>query len=294
MKKYKNFLNENNEFKFNEPLLKYKIENLKNWIYDNNGLGMMNIINSIFISNGYCVDQSDLSKEKEKFYKDLEYLKLTNFPNYYINRRLKDLNNMKIVKTNQNGEYKWHFVNKLNTNYSDLANLLVYIIKKMVNDENENIKKFGKNVYNNIINDPKLGLLEIKDRIEKIITYYLIKNSESKLVNGKKGLGDFMKFTSNIINFSYKGQHAEDAVERHLILEGFDILVKGGDGDFIDMLYGVDMVVFREDIGYKSVQIKTYKPNTEYLNRYKTDWLIIYRNNFTQIIDIKTKQIINL
>lgn len=294
MKKYKNFLNENTEFKFNETLLKYKIENLKNWIYDNNGLGMMNIIYSIFDSNGYCVDQSDLSKEKEKFKKDLEYLKKTSFPTYYINMRLKNLNNMKIVKVNQNGEYKWHFVNKLNTNYSDLTDLLVFVIKKMVNDENDNIKKFGINVYNNIINDPKLGLLEIKNRIEKIITYYLIKNSESDLVNGKKGLGDFMKFTKNIINSSYKGQHAEDAVERYLILEGFDILVKGGDGDFIDMLYGVDMVVYREDIGYKSIQIKTYKPKTEYLDRYKTDWLIVYRNNFSQIIDIKTKQIIKL
>ena len=290
---YNSFINES-DFKFNKRMLKFKIENLKNWIYDNKGLGLINIILDIFNENNYYSDQNDMIKEKDKFFKDLEYLKLTGFPEYLINSKLNRIDNFKMIKTYQDGEYKWDRVNKLNTNYSDLSDLLVYIIEKMINDTNEKIRNFGINTYNSIISDPKLGLLDIKPRLKNIITHYLIDNSEEPIIDNKKGLNDFRKFTKNIIINSAKGQHAENMVENHLKLNGFDILVKGGDGDLIDMLYGVDMVVYRSDIGYKSIQIKTYKPNEEYLNRYKTDWLIVYKNNNPQIIDIKTKEIINL
>jgi len=293
MKMYNSFINDS-DFKFNKRMLKFKIENLKNWIYDNKGLGLINIILDIFNENNYYSDQNDMIKEKDKFFKDLEYLKLTGFPKYIINSKLNRIDNFKMIKTYQDGEYKWDRVNKLNTNYSDLSDLLVYIIEKMINDTNEKIRNFGINTYNSIISDPKLGLLDIKPRLKNIITHYLIDNSEEPIIDNKKGLNDFRKFTKNIIINSAKGQHAENMVENHLKLNGFDILVKGGDGDLIDMLYGVDMVVYRSDIGYKSIQIKTYKPNEEYLNRYKTDWLIVYKNNNPQIIDIKTKEIINL
>ena len=118
-----------------------------------------------------------------------------------------------------------------------------------------------------------------------MIEYYFIENGN--------GLDDFLKFTKNIKRNSEKGEIAENKVRDYLIDNGFDIEYQGGNGDFIDMIFGCDMIVYRDDVGYKSIQVKSYLPDIEDIKYYQIDWLAV-SNGTIRIIDIKTSNTVSL
>lgn len=134
---------------------------------------------------------------------------------YYQNETMKSVNRV------YDDEGKWDYINKLNTNYSDLAELLteLFIRGNMVNTLKD------KNVLG-----LKKYLISIKDKLERVIDKYI-------------KLDEFKSFVRNTKYLSRVGEKAENDVKN--ILEKAEIytIYQGGDGDFIDMIFGVDLIV---------------------------------------------------
>ena len=260
----------------NKSLLKSRISEQGMWLYTNDGLNMMVIINEILDVYKTNLNESEILR----FNEGLNILRKTNFPN--IDGLLKykipnGIENQKLVKIDES----WSFVNKLNTNYSDLTDLLVSLIEKMVLHNDSSVRSYVTDIYNTIMVDTRNGLLKLKPKLKGAINYYFIQNGN--------GLSDFLLFTENTKRNSFYGELSEDSTVAYLISKGFDICYRGGNGDFIDMLFGCDIIVYREDCGYKTVQVKSYKPSDSNLQYYKVDWLSVSRNGITIITDLKNK-----
>jgi len=271
-------------FDSNDPLnfkaLFRKIEPLQSWIFKSNGLGMMTIIDDIFKEYNYETKLNQ--KQIDKFNHGIELLKKTSMPIEYINSQILNklpngINNKKLV-LDENGE--WHHVNKLNTNYSDLSELLVELIKRGC----DNYEK-GKIVYDSIMENPTRGLLSIKTHLKRLIIHYFIEKG--------KGLDDFKKFTNYSIRMSKIGEEAEDRVSAFLQSKGLSIAYSGGNGDFLDMIFGTDIIIFSPTSNeYKTVQVKNRINDWSKLNHYKVDW--VAEANPVKIYNLKDKSIVNL
>jgi hypothetical protein len=272
-----------------EPLdfkaLFQKIESLKSWLYKANGLGMMSIIDQIFSENNYTSPVSQ--NQIEKFNRGIELLKRTSMPLEYINSQMAyklpgGIRNAKLV-LDESGE--WHYINKLNTSYSDLSELLVELIKRGCDNNYEK----GKIVYDSIMNNPTQGLLSIKPHLKRLITYYFIEKG--------KGLEDFKKFTNSSTRMSKIGEAAEDRIIAFLQSNGLSIAYSGGNGDFLDMLFGTDIIAFcqnsrfQENIGYKTVQVKNRITDWSNLSHYKVDW--VAEASPIKVYNLKDKSIVN-
>lgn len=282
----KNYINR--DFLFN------KINKLKQWLYRKEGLGLMHIIDELFEPYKTNLDQTEINN----FFDGLKYLKLTNYPQSSISFQIKnklingDIKQHKILK-DKNG--KWDILNKFNTSTSCLSELLIYIIIMMKIDQNSSIKNLGDEIYNKIIkNDVKNALLLLKtkpgekdgERLKNIIKYYTFDNG--------RDLDFFKKFTKRMILNSAKGDNSEKMTRYFLELNGFNIKYTGGNGCFIDMLFGCDIIAFREDYGYVTIQVKSFVPEWSDIEYYKINWLSIAKNNFITLIDAKTKQQVKL
>lgn len=288
--KFYDFINESN-INFNKQLLTKKISDLKKWLvtdsqYDKSeSLGLMHIIDSIL--DNYVVNISE--EEIQKFKHGLEILDKTSFPKWFIKSKMQEripngIENAKLIKIDD----QWSFVNKLNTNYYDLSDLLVFIIEQMISDKNGQVRSFGEEVYNTIINeDAKKGLMMLKTkegeekglRLKNIITRYIT------------DLPGFLNFTKNSVNTSRSGEISENKIRDFLLKCQFTIEYQGGNGDFIDMFFGCDLIVYRKDYGYKTVQIKNYMTKQDDIRYYKVDWLGVYDQTWIPrpiIKDLKT------
>jgi hypothetical protein len=262
------------------------MKNLKSWLYTSTGLGMMSIIDDIFKENNY---ETPLNQNQiDKFNRGLDLLKRSQMPLDHINLRLSQklpggIQSKKLV-LDKNGE--WDYVNKLNTNYLDLSDLLVELIKRGCE---RNYEK-GKVVYDSIMQDPIKGLLNIKPYLKKLIIYYFIQNG--------LGLEDFKKFTVYSKKMSKIGEVAEDSVTAFLQSKGFLIAHSGGNGDFIDMVFGVDLIIFCHTnknpdlVGYKSVQIKNRIDDWSKLSYYKVD--IVAETNPVRFYNLKDKSVLDI
>ena len=264
---YNEFLNES--VNINTVELAKKINTLKRWILIMDGLGMMSVIDSIMRKNYESEVTPDLV---EKFYIGLSELKKTDFPNikWYLNRSVPNgVEKKTIVKING----KWSHLNKLNGNYSDQSEILAYLIDKMVNDPHHRVREeFGIPAYEKIKNgNIEEGLLVLKPKLKGIIEYYFIKKGN--------GLNDFLRFTDNIKTNSKRGERAEDIAVDFLEKNNFEIKYRGGDGDYIDMVFGCDLIVYREDIGYKTIQVKTFMPKQKDIHYYKVNWIVVSNVN---------------
>ena len=263
-----------------------KISKLKSWLYTSTGLGMMSIIDDIFKEYNY---ETPLNQNQiDKFNRGLDLLKRTSMPLDHINLRLSQklpggIQSKKLV-LDENGE--WDYVNKLNTNYLDLSDLLVELIKRGCE---RNYEK-GKVVYDSIMQDPIKGLLNIKPYLKKLIIYYFIKNG--------LGLEDFKKLTKYSREMSKIGEVAEDSVTAFLQSKGFLIAHSGGNGDFIDMVFGVDLIIFCHTnknpdlVGYKSVQIKNRIDDWSKLSYYKVD--IVAETRPVRFYNLKDRSVLDL
>jgi len=144
---------------------------------------------------------------------------------FYTNK----LSNVSCV-FDENGN--WHPVNKLNTNYADQSELLYDLFNKL-------------NIYNEIPTEPsklKEWLIQFKTDND---LYTLIKDNL-----------DFKYYTNYNRKFTEIGEIAENRVKEFLIDKGCEILYQGGDGDFIDMIYGVDLIVKKDEKIY-TIQVKS-------------------------------------
>jgi hypothetical protein len=258
MKKFSLVLESNSE---ERNLLFNKISELKSWLYKSNGLGLMETIDSIFKENGW--ETKINFQEVANFNKGLDILRKTSIDQNWLNQRMQHklpggkIENASFVK-DELGE--WHPVNKLNTNYMDLSDMLSEMIIRSI--EADPVK--GRKACDDIINDTRTTLLSCKPQMKRLLGKYFITLGE--------GLDDFKKFTKYSKKFSSIGEATEDSIVDLLKENEFEISYQGGNGDFIDMIFGVDIIVFREDFGFKTIQVKTNIDWTG-VQYYKVDWL---------------------
>lgn len=177
----------------------------------------------------------------------------------------KNVKNNKLVYLN--GE--WQPVNKLNTNYFDLAELLTELIYKNKNNS----------TFQAIIKDPKTALMKMKSELKTMIKDYF---------NDPKMLFDY---TKNIQRTTQQGESAERRVKEYLQDKGFKVEYEGGNGDLIDMVFGTDLIMSHPEFGVKTIQVKAneraYDQDYEYV-----DWVIIATPFI--IYDNKTKEKVQL
>lgn len=240
IKKYERFIKENQMSIFDsestEPSFKNayskrnykivnKIERLKNFIiYD---LGIKKIIDSRIKS---LSTQKDVNNDYQI---PLEILASTGkYPEIkYVNGRW-ETESFKKVNQVLDDEGKYHPVNKLNTNYSDLAYLLYDIIKNLGREsEIESID--GDELKDWLINFTK-------------------ENDLISIINNI----DIKKYTYNNRKRSETGESTENFVSEYFQNLGFTLLYQGGDGDFIDMKFGVDLIMrYKEKV--VTIQVKS-------------------------------------
>ena len=235
------------------------------WLHDNKGLQMKDLIISTL--KPFFVKFSD--EEKEKFKKGVRILaKLGKISEGKKEQFIEEkIENNGIVKVNG----VWHPVNKLNTNHRDLSEFLTDLISK-TND---------RQLMMNILQDPKKGLNQIKYELPQLIEDHF------------KDTQELFDYTKNIAYTSKVGEEAEEKVKKELQDMGFTVGYQGGDGDVIDMNFGTDLIMGRQDMGWKTIQVKRNEGAWDKSKKYYyVDWVII-ADPFT-IYDNKTKQPVEL
>lgn len=250
-----------------KQFLCYKIISLKTWLFKPWGLDLRNII-----ENKIDKLKSEIPENlKEKFIKGAELL----YSSGKISEERKndfienDVKNGRLVYVN--GE--WQPINKLNTNYYDLGELLTDLLYRG-----------GQNadpIIQSIIENPKNGLTKIKPRLEELINKYF---EDPSILN------DYTKVTDET---SKMGQVAEDKVKNELENLGFKEEYVGGNGDLIDMVFGTDLIMSSPEHGLKTIQVKETENAFRREEKYPyVDWIII-ANPFT-IYDNRTREQIEL
>jgi hypothetical protein len=271
-------INENSEKylpcqRFGEPkkTVCKAFNNLGPWIVDYNGLGMRKLIDEK-IKN---IQTNIPEKIIENFREGIELIRKTGkYSDSYIEEKLNGISNKTQVYIN--GE--WNYINKLNTNYRDLSELLTDVIEKI--DKIDNVSQW----------------LNSKKRTDEEVKNFLTKSVKPKL---KYWINEFFKTSEELFDYTYNikynsslGEESENRIVDFLKGNGFEILYQGGNGDFIDMLFGVDLIVKRDDYGIILIQVKNNGPKWEQLGRYNVDWVAI--GDSKKIYDKKTKQLIDI
>jgi hypothetical protein len=242
---------------------------LQSWISSYKGLNLRRDIAS-YLNDLYTnIPQEDL----DKFMKGVEFIKQTGkYSDDEIEKNVERIKNSKLIYID--GE--WHYVNKLNTNYSDTSELLTTIIEKM-----------GKmdEVYNWLIKDPN------PERVKNFLLKSIKPNISNFLNTTFKDKIEILQFTRNSKNNTEIGDAAESKIESILEKNGFTILYRGGNGDLVDMIFGADIIAERFDKGIVLIQVKSSGPKWETLGDYKVDWIGIgngkfYDKNTRKEIDI--------
>jgi hypothetical protein len=316
---YNKFINESvDNFIFNEDRLFQLISKEQSWLTYK--LGLRDAIEKIWKDNNMLSplepsERKTFIEDLRVFYKtgiDENLIKMTlinRLPddvkkNYNENSNIKEvieifLDNSFLIKNDDN---TWCLVNKLNANYYDIAKILTHIIKNLINSKSNHT--LGMKVYDTIMKgDTKNGLKELVldgTGIERMILRYVGKDRDS-----------FLKFTEHIEDQSARGAILEKEITEYLENIGIENKYSGGDGNFVDMIFGADLVVYSEkysnfdDKKFKSIQVKTYFPwdkskwesflNDKVRRRYPyINWLCTKRNNDIIFIDIKTGKEVEL
>jgi len=232
-------------------------------------LGLKNIINQKIRLMGDVKDLNEKYQEPlELVYNTGRFDDIRKEDGKYYTNKLVD------VSTLYDEGGAWHYVNKLNTNYADLAELLTELfIRGNIADKLSSKNKLGLKKY----------LSSIKDKLINVLDKYI-------------SLDEYKNFIRNSKHLSQKGEQAEDDVKKVLENFGMKTLYTGGHGDFIDMLYGVDLIMDYKGKNYL-VQVKNTEDqalkSAEYPRYRKLDYFAA-PTNFGIIIKNKDGRITKL
>lgn len=212
------------------------------WLYDSKGLGLEKTIHTILeplksnISNEmveYNTDGANILLENEKI-SEIDY-------NNFIDK----LPYRKLV---YDEDGNWDPINKLCTNYSDLA---VFLTDFLFNSF-QNGGVVSKKILEMIINTK--DTTKIKDFLK------LHKDglSQSLIKKYSKSPEDILGYVGNSIKNSKNGEGFENEV-RDAFLSKYKgkLLYQGGSGDFIDMIFSVDLIIQVKNGNVYTVQVKS-------------------------------------
>lgn len=191
---------------------------------------------------------------------------------------IQDMDNISYL-VDENGN--WYPLNKLNTNYSDLSEMLSFMIVKFFRNNStdiffnrlldrdlayEHLKTYkGDNTFVLSLKKQYDGnshltldqLISLSSNFDILRHDFFIKQGLEKVFDKKIKLtiDEIKNFTNNIVKNSHEGKLIEDLIENVLTDNGWNIIHRGGDGDFIDMKFGVDMFIEKNGV-YQFVQVK--------------------------------------
>ena len=236
------------------------LELLGNNLHKDSGLGLKKIINDKLAPHKTPVPKAEL----EKFTEGLRILyKTGKYDRDYIIKVKNELDSF--TRVHQGND--WHFVNKLNTNRRDLAEFLT----KMISDNYDNKEIFSINMmFDNLgrnIDGEEITWQTIIDHLKALIEP--LKDSAEVF-----DIESLKNFTRNTKNHSEIGESSERETINYLRYKGIKILYNGGNGDFIDMKFGVDIIAQTEE-GMKLIQVKASENFDPSDIRSEIDWVCI-------------------
>jgi len=137
-------------------------------------------------------------------------------------------------------EDQWDYINKLNTNYSDTATFVTDLI--------ENFSEYPIEEFYKELNNGDLTNLEdlIKQALEAPQTVY------DELIDDPT---DKFKYTKMAKYYTGKGDAVEDIIQNLMENNGWKTIHRGGNGDPIDTLLGIDLIVEKNGT-YRLIQSK--------------------------------------
>jgi hypothetical protein len=125
-------------------------------------------------------------------------------------------------------------------NGTDLAELLTELLKRGGMVEKLNTKnELGLRKY----------LISIKDKLSRVMDKYFDVDEYKTFIRNTQGLSEI-------------GERAEDLVKQHLERFGMKTLYQGGNGDFIDMIFGTDLIMSHKGKIY-TIQVKSTESQLE-------------------------------
>jgi hypothetical protein len=230
-------------------LLCRKLEELKYQLSDSSGLGMMKIIDDATEPIKSPVPPDQLAK----FIEGLRILYRTGkFSRDYITKIKGDFDNTKLVY-DDNGE--WNYANKLNTNYYDLAELLTCYISDTIPASIDTI----------LSKQPNQIVEFLKPMMQYVGQYFSPEQLKTFVRNTKMN--------------STVGEESEEIASKFLQDNGMVINYQGGNGDLIDMKFGVDMIV-----DGKLVQVKASESAVKRIRK-EIDWVIVANSKCVGVYD---------
>jgi len=217
-----------------------ELNKLKSWLSRSDGLGLQSIIDNILENIKTNIGENDI----KKYIMGADILKDNGKINdYTYNNFVKSLPNKRLVYIDD----EWHPVNKLNTNFSDLAKLLTDFLFLSKNNGRPAATEIINTISNTENEDEiKQVLLKYKDNLSGLFKQYL------------KSPNELLDYTSNVRRNSEWGEKIENEVANTIgSIPGYELLYQGGDGDFIDMIFSTDLI-FKSSRGeVKTIQVKS-------------------------------------
>jgi hypothetical protein len=135
---------------------------------------------------------------------------------------------------------QWDYINKLNTNYSDTATFMTDLVDK-----------FSEYPISELYNDIESG---DDSNLQALIDQALSapQSVYNELIDDPT---DKFKYTRMAKYYTGKGDSVEDTIQTLMENNGWTTIHRGGNGDPIDTLLGIDLVVEKEG-NYKFIQSK--------------------------------------
>lgn len=261
-----------------------KLNSLGAWLESNEGLNLRKVVDDILSEIKFDIQQDDI-KDNLKGAKILNsYGKINDKQYDYF---VKNLNRKKLVYVDDEGNLnpngKWHYVNKLNTNYSDISDLLSTYLEKAKSNGSPAAKSILDTISRTSDSEViKNILLKYKDNFKDLFEKYL---------EDKKDLMNFTKYTTK---FSKLGDQMESDVANAFEKLGYNVLYRGGNGNFIDMNFFVDLIMGR-GMDAVTIQVKSSESDAQRFeskkNKDAVDYLVYPLNSTKfQVIDLKDKK----
>jgi hypothetical protein len=232
--------NDNKKFISPPVAIQRKISRLGRWLDDENGLGLNKLISSILKPLEEKISDEEIAKYTYGAKILLDNGNINENKYNWFTKTL--LPNVGLIYVNN----EWHPVNKLNTNPKDLANLLTDFLFKSYNSGGLASKKILENISDTSVDEIiKNSLLEYKDRLKELFELYLEEPE------------DLFRYVENNIKDSFNGEKVEDEVKRKFESLGYELLYQGGNGDYLDMVFSVDLIFKRNNGVIKTIQVKS-------------------------------------
>jgi hypothetical protein len=230
------------------------LKGLGSWITNETGLHLSKTIDAILDPKKSELSESEIENNINGAQILLDNKKISqNSYNFFV----KHISDKKLVY-DESGN--WLPINKLNANYSEVSKLLTDLLfDSYLNNKDQLSKKLSKEILFKLIYEKNIREIE----------HILLKNKGHliELLNSYEGADDLInklsvKYTSDIITLSNIGEKTENKAVAFLEKKRWEKVYQGGNGDFIDMLFSVDLI-FSNDTGLWTFQVKSSKKGGE-------------------------------